>query len=156
MRFWQLTVAAGTTGTKIEKAGTIVAIALAFTAGGFRSSSPRLGRDCRTGHFDGINGRYGACSQAGDARTAARSFGLSVLSVRYCGAGLFVCRLSVGSLWLGIWGAGLCRGKTSGEDYVSLGLADPAFGSKKVYANLGRAAGQDDENVFAVIWNPTD
>ncbi len=39
---------------------------------------------------------------------------------------------------------------------MSLGLADPAFGSKKVYANLGRAAGQDDENVFAVIWNPTD
>jgi len=48
------------------------------------------------------------------------------------------------------------RGKTSGEDYVSLSLADPAFGPKKLYANLGRAAGQDDESVFAVIWNPTD
>ena len=48
------------------------------------------------------------------------------------------------------------KSKTSGEDYVSLSLSDPAFGSKKLYANLGRAAGQDDENVFAVIWNPTD
>lgn len=48
------------------------------------------------------------------------------------------------------------RGKTSGEDYVSLSLADPAFGPKKLYANLGRAAGQDDPNVFAVIWNAAD
>jgi uncharacterized protein (DUF736 family) len=54
-------------------------------------------------------------------------------------------------------GAGWVRkGKTSGEDYVSLSLADPAFGPKKLYANLGRAAGQDDESVFAVIWNPAD
>ena len=48
------------------------------------------------------------------------------------------------------------KGKTSGEDYVSLSLSDPAFGPKKLYANLGRAAGQDAENVFAVIWNPVD
>ena len=54
-------------------------------------------------------------------------------------------------------GAGWVRkGKTSGEDYVSLSLADPAFGPKKLYANLGRAAGQDDPDVFAVIWNPSD
>jgi uncharacterized protein (DUF736 family) len=39
---------------------------------------------------------------------------------------------------------------------VSLSLHDPAFGPKKLYANLGRAAGQDDEDVFAVIWNPAD
>lgn len=47
-------------------------------------------------------------------------------------------------------------GESSGKDYVSLGLADPAFGPKKLYANLGRAAGQDDDDVFAVIWNPAD
>jgi uncharacterized protein (DUF736 family) len=50
----------------------------------------------------------------------------------------------------------LGEGKTSGEDYISLSLADPAFGPKKLYANLGRAAGQDDENVYAVIWNPAE
>ena len=49
-------------------------------------------------------------------------------------------------------------GKTSGEDYVSLGLADPAFGPKKLYAKISaEAAGQDDdENLYAVIWDPAD
>ena len=31
----------------------------------------------------------------------------------------------------------------------------PGF-RKKLYANLGRAAGQDDPDVYAVIWNPAD
>jgi uncharacterized protein (DUF736 family) len=48
------------------------------------------------------------------------------------------------------------RGETSGKDYVSLSLAAPEFGPRKLYANLGRAAGQDDDSVFAVIWNPAD
>jgi len=48
------------------------------------------------------------------------------------------------------------KSKTSGEDYISLSLADPAFGPKKLYANLGRAAGQDDQDLYAVIWNPID
>lgn len=54
-------------------------------------------------------------------------------------------------------GAGWIRkGEASGKDYVSLSLAAPEFGPRKLYANLGRAAGQDDEDVFAVIWNPAD
>ncbi|WP_315833501.1 DUF736 domain-containing protein [Bradyrhizobium prioriisuperbiae] len=54
-------------------------------------------------------------------------------------------------------GAGwIRRGETSGKGYVSLALAAPEFGPRKIYANLGRAAGQDDENVFALIWNPQD
>jgi uncharacterized protein (DUF736 family) len=54
-------------------------------------------------------------------------------------------------------GAGWVRkGEVSGKDYVSLSLAAPEFGPRKLYANLGRAAGQDDEDVFAVIWNPVD
>ncbi|WP_247984664.1 DUF736 family protein [Bradyrhizobium sp. 186] len=48
------------------------------------------------------------------------------------------------------------RGETSGKDYVSLSLAAPEFGPRKLYANLGRAAGQDDDSVFAIIWNPAD
>ena len=47
-------------------------------------------------------------------------------------------------------------GETSGKDYVSLSLAAPEFGPRKLYANLGRAAGQDDDDAFAVIWNPAD
>jgi uncharacterized protein (DUF736 family) len=54
-------------------------------------------------------------------------------------------------------GAGWVRtGETSGKDYVSLSLAAPEFGPRKLYANLGRAAGQDDEDTYALIWNPAD
>ncbi|WP_404712175.1 DUF736 domain-containing protein [Sphingomonas sp. MMS24-J13] len=48
------------------------------------------------------------------------------------------------------------RSETSGRDYVSLSLAAPEFGPRRLYANLGRAAGQDDDDSFAVIWNPAD
>jgi len=54
-------------------------------------------------------------------------------------------------------GAGWQRAsRDSGASCVSLSLAAPEFGPRKLYANLGRAAGQDDDNVFAVIWNPAD
>ena len=54
-------------------------------------------------------------------------------------------------------GAGWTRtGEVSGKPYVSLSLAAPEFGPRKLYANLGRAAGQDDDDVYAVIWNPAD
>jgi uncharacterized protein (DUF736 family) len=48
------------------------------------------------------------------------------------------------------------RSEGSGRDYVSLSLAAPEFGPRRLYANLGRAAGQDDEDTFALIWNPAD
>jgi uncharacterized protein (DUF736 family) len=54
-------------------------------------------------------------------------------------------------------GAGWSKtGETSGKEYVSLSIATPEFGPRKLYANLGRAAGSDDENLYAVIWNPGD
>ncbi|EZP79349.1 MULTISPECIES: DUF736 domain-containing protein [Novosphingobium] len=54
-------------------------------------------------------------------------------------------------------GAGwLRRAESSGNDYVSLSLAAPEFGPRRLYANLGRAAGQDDDDAFAIIWNPAD
>ena len=54
-------------------------------------------------------------------------------------------------------GAGWVRtGETSGKEYVSLSLAAPEFGPRKLYANLGRAAGQDDDEAYAVIWNSAD
>jgi uncharacterized protein (DUF736 family) len=53
-------------------------------------------------------------------------------------------------------GAGwMRRSETSGRDYVSLSLAAPEFGPRRLYANLGRAAGEDD-GAFAIIWNPAD
>lgn len=54
-------------------------------------------------------------------------------------------------------GAGwLRRNEASGNIYVSLSLAAPEFGPRRLYANLGRAAGQDDDETFAIIWNPAD
>ena len=53
-------------------------------------------------------------------------------------------------------GAAWRRTSRDGAAYISLNLATPEFGARKLYANLGRAAGQDDDNVFAVIWNPAD
>ena len=63
-------------------------------------------------------------------------------------------RVSAGGVEVG---AGWVRtGETSGKDYVSLSLAAPEFGPRRLYANLGRAAGQDDGDAFAIIWNPAD
>jgi len=52
-------------------------------------------------------------------------------------------------------GAGWVRiGEASGKPFVSLTLAAPEFGPRRIYANLGRAAGQDSEDTYAIIWNP--
>lgn len=45
-------------------------------------------------------------------------------------------------------------GKVSGNAYVSLTFSAPEFGPSKIYANLGRAAGQDDPDIMAILWNP--
>jgi len=47
------------------------------------------------------------------------------------------------------------RSETSGRDHVSLSLAAPEFGPRRLYANLGQAAGGPEDR-FAVIWNPAD
>ena len=63
-------------------------------------------------------------------------------------------RVTAGGIEIGAgW---LRRGEVSGRDYISLSLAAPEFGPRRLYANLGRAAGQDDDDTFAIIWNPAD
>lgn len=50
-------------------------------------------------------------------------------------------------------GGGWTRvGRESQREYVSLKLDDPTL-PQAIYANLGRAAGQDDDSVYAIIWN---
>lgn len=52
-------------------------------------------------------------------------------------------------------GAGWVRiGEASGKPFVSLTIAAPEFGPRRIYANLGRAAGQDSDDAYAIIWNP--
>ena len=55
-----------------------------------------------------------------------------------------------------VGGGWIKTGERSGKDYVSLSLVAPEFGPRVLYANLGRAAGQDDDEAFAIIWNPAD
>ncbi len=52
-------------------------------------------------------------------------------------------------------GGGWIRtGEVSNREYIRLALSAPELGNRTLYANLGRAAGQDDEDAFALIWNP--
>ena len=46
--------------------------------------------------------------------------------------------------------------QSTGNDYVSVTFAAPEFGRSRMYANLGVAAGQDDPDTFAIIWNPAE
>lgn len=47
------------------------------------------------------------------------------------------------------------RSETTGRDYVSLSLAAPEFGPRRLDDNLGRGAGGGEDS-FALIWNPAD
>lgn len=54
-------------------------------------------------------------------------------------------------------GAGwIRRAEVSGNLYVSLSLEAPEFGLRRLYAKLARAAGQDNPDVYALLWNPVD
>lgn len=57
--------------------------------------------------------------------------------------------IEIGAAWIR-------TGQISGKEYVALSIAAPELGAKTLYANLGRAAGQTDPDVFALIWNPQD
>lgn len=55
--------------------------------------------------------------------------------------------VELGGGWIGI-------GEVSQREYVRLTLSAPELGNRPLYANLGRAAGQDDDDTLAIIWNP--
>ena len=58
-------------------------------------------------------------------------------------------RLELGGAWIR-------TGEMSGKEYIRLAMARPELGNRTYYANLGRAAGQDDPDVLAIIWNPDE
>lgn len=52
-------------------------------------------------------------------------------------------------------GAGwLRKAKASGREYLSLTLADPSIGPRKVHANLAPVKDEDGRHV--ILWNPED
>ena len=62
-------------------------------------------------------------------------------------------RVYAGRRGADIGGGWIRKAKSSGRDYVSLTLADPAFG-RKIYANLAPVKGEDGRCV--ILWNPRD
>jgi uncharacterized protein (DUF736 family) len=49
-------------------------------------------------------------------------------------------------------GAGsMHKGEASNKEYVSLSIAAPEFGPKKLYGNFGTAPDSDDKDLHAVI-----
>ena len=63
-------------------------------------------------------------------------------------------RVLAGSVELG--GGWVRTGEVSQREYVRLAMSAPELGPRTLYANLGRAAGQDDDDAYALIWNPGD
>ena len=61
-------------------------------------------------------------------------------------------RILAGGSELG--GGWIRTGEVSGREYIRVAMAAPELGARTIYANLGRAAGQDDEDSYALIWNP--
>jgi uncharacterized protein (DUF736 family) len=47
------------------------------------------------------------------------------------------------------------RSESSGRDYVSLSLAAPEFGPRRIYVNLAPIGGASEDG-FALIWIPAD
>ncbi|WKA31338.1 DUF736 domain-containing protein [Bradyrhizobium roseum] len=50
----------------------------------------------------------------------------------------------------------ILRGESRGRDYISLSLAAPGLGIRKLCANLGRTVGLNGDGSFFLIWNPVD
>ena len=90
----------------------------------------------------------------GQLKTLSISADISILPARKTSDNQPDYRVVAGGVEIGAgW---VRRSETSGNDYISLSLAAPEFGPRRLYANLGRAAGQDEDDVFAIIWNPND
>ena len=50
----------------------------------------------------------------------------------------------------------ILSGESCGTDYVSLSLAAPGLGARKLCANLGRTVGLGGDGGFFLVWNPVD
>ena len=63
-------------------------------------------------------------------------------------------RIFAGETSTEIGGGWVRKAKSSGRDYVSIPLADPQIGPRKIFANLAPVKGQNGRHV--ILWNPRD
>ena len=63
-------------------------------------------------------------------------------------------RIFAGEIRTEIGGGCIVKAKSSGRDYISLTLADPHIGPRKVFANLAPVKGKKGR--YVLLWNPKD
>ena len=63
-------------------------------------------------------------------------------------------RIFAGETATEIGGGWIVKAKSSGKDYVSLTLADPNIGPRKVFANLAPVKGRKGR--YVLLWNPKE
>ena len=63
-------------------------------------------------------------------------------------------RIFAGETSTEIGGGWLRKAKASGREYVSITLADPQIGPRKIYANLAPVKGKNGRHI--ILWNPCD
>ena len=63
-------------------------------------------------------------------------------------------RIFAGEIRTEIGGGWIVKAKSSGKNYVSLTLADPNIGPRKVFANLAPVKGRKGR--YVLLWNPKD
>ena len=61
-------------------------------------------------------------------------------------------RIYAGDTSTEIGGGWLRKSKSSGREYISLTLADPQIGPRRIYANLAPVKGKKGRHV--ILWNP--
>ncbi|MEL6729237.1 MAG: DUF736 domain-containing protein [Pseudomonadota bacterium] len=61
-------------------------------------------------------------------------------------------RILAGETASEIGGAWIRKAKASGRDYISMTLADPQIGPRRIYANLAPVKGKKGRHV--ILWNP--
>lgn len=63
-------------------------------------------------------------------------------------------RIVAGETSTEIGGGWIRKAKNSGREYVSITLAEPQIGPRKIYANLAPVKGKKGRHV--ILWNPRD
>ena len=63
-------------------------------------------------------------------------------------------RIYAGETSTEIGGGWTMKAKSTGREYVSLTLADPQIGPRRIYANLAPVKGKKGHHV--ILWNPKD
>lgn len=61
-------------------------------------------------------------------------------------------RIFAGEKPIEIGGGWLRKAKTSGREYLSITLADPHLGPRRIFANLAPVKGREGRHV--ILWNP--